>query len=198
MASSAVVIPVWVLSGDSTHLDFLCGQFTRQESVQYLFFCFVFVFVFVFVFSYTQGLWKFLGQGTNLHHSSHPSHCIDKARSLTCCTTRELQAPLCAAPCLAWCLVHRRWSLCVAGCFFGDREGLVKEIEATLCDPRPHLSFTSFRACKACWSHLLVPFLLRKQVSLMLSKTACRLCLLLCVKCRAALAHSGPQLMLDE
>ena len=36
-------------------------------------------------------MWKFPGQGLNLHHRSHPSHCLDKARSLTHCTTRELQ-----------------------------------------------------------------------------------------------------------
>jgi len=35
-------------------------------------------------------MWKFPGQGSNLHHSSNLSHCSGSARSLTCCTTREL------------------------------------------------------------------------------------------------------------
>ena len=29
------------------------------------------------------GMQKFLGQGSNPHHSGHPSHCSDNARSLT-------------------------------------------------------------------------------------------------------------------
>ena len=33
---------------------------------------------------------KFLGQGSNTHQSSDPSHSSDNARSLTCCATREL------------------------------------------------------------------------------------------------------------
>ena len=37
-----------------------------------------------FFFCHTHGLWKFLGQGLNPHHSSD-------TRSLTWCTTRELQ-----------------------------------------------------------------------------------------------------------
>ena len=34
---------------------------------------------------------KFLGQGSNLCHRSNPSHSSDNTRSLTYCTTRELQ-----------------------------------------------------------------------------------------------------------
>ena len=33
---------------------------------------------------------KFPGQGSNLRHSSDPSHCSDNARSFTCSATREL------------------------------------------------------------------------------------------------------------
>ena len=40
---------------------------------------------------HTCGMWKFRGQGSNPCHSSDQSHCSDSARSLTCCTTRELQ-----------------------------------------------------------------------------------------------------------
>ena len=38
---------------------------------------------------------KFPGQGLNLCHSSDPSCSGDNARSLTCCTTRELLLILC-------------------------------------------------------------------------------------------------------
>ena len=33
-----------------------------------------------------HGTWTFPGQGSNPHHSSHPSRCSDNAGSLTCCT----------------------------------------------------------------------------------------------------------------
>ena len=36
-------------------------------------------------------MWKFLDQGSNPHHRSNLSHCSDGARSLTHCTTEELQ-----------------------------------------------------------------------------------------------------------
>lgn len=39
------------------------------------------------------GMWKFLGQSSNPHHSNYPSHCSDNARSLTCCATRERPHP---------------------------------------------------------------------------------------------------------
>ena len=35
------------------------------------------------------GTWKYLGQGSNLYHSSDLNHCSDNARSLTYCTTRK-------------------------------------------------------------------------------------------------------------
>ena len=34
-------------------------------------------------FGHSRGIWKFLGQGSNLSHSSDPSHTSDNARSLT-------------------------------------------------------------------------------------------------------------------
>ena len=43
-----------------------------------------------FFFCHTT-MWKFLGQGSNTHHSSNPSCCSDSARSLGCCATGELQ-----------------------------------------------------------------------------------------------------------
>ena len=37
-----------------------------------------------FLFSGARGIWKFPGPGSNLSHSSGPSHSSDKAGSLTC------------------------------------------------------------------------------------------------------------------
>ena len=45
----------------------------------------------LFYFGYTHSMWKFLGQGSNPHHSSNPSHCLGNARSLTHCATGELE-----------------------------------------------------------------------------------------------------------
>ena len=36
-----------------------------------------------------HSMWKFLGQGLNLRHSSNPSRCRENARSLTCYATKE-------------------------------------------------------------------------------------------------------------
>ena len=46
--------------------------------------------IFFFFFWLHLRMWKFLGQGSNLRHSSAPSHCSDNAASLTCCISREL------------------------------------------------------------------------------------------------------------
>ena len=46
---------------------------------------------FFFLFSgHAHGIWKFPGQGSNLHHSSDWGHCSDNAGSLNCCATGEL------------------------------------------------------------------------------------------------------------
>ena len=44
----------------------------------------------VFSFGHTYSMWNFLGQGSNLCHSSDPRHCSDSTGSLTHCATREL------------------------------------------------------------------------------------------------------------
>ena len=44
-----------------------------------------------FFFGQDLGMWKFMGQGLNPCQSSC---CSDNARSLTCCTTRELRTSL--------------------------------------------------------------------------------------------------------
>ena len=41
-----------------------------------------FYFIYLFIFGYTRGMWKFLGQGWNLCHSSNSSCHSDKARAL--------------------------------------------------------------------------------------------------------------------
>ena len=52
---------------------------------------FLLLFLFLFFFlGHIHGMWKFLGQGLNLCHSSDLNPCSDNA-GLTCCTTRELQ-----------------------------------------------------------------------------------------------------------
>ena len=45
---------------------------------------------FILFFGHAHSMWKFPDQGLDLCHSSDLSCCSDNARSLTCCTTREL------------------------------------------------------------------------------------------------------------
>ena len=52
---------------------------------------FFFFFLFSFFLAMPTACGSSLSQGWNLCHISNTSHCGDKARSLTCCTTRELQ-----------------------------------------------------------------------------------------------------------
>ena len=55
------------------------------------FFCFFVFFVLVWAyFGQAYCMQKFLDQGSNLHHSSNPSHCSDNAQSLACYATRGL------------------------------------------------------------------------------------------------------------
>lgn len=46
----------------------------------------------VFFFWPCHHMQKFLGQGSNPHHSSSPGHCSNNTRSFSCCATRELPA----------------------------------------------------------------------------------------------------------
>ena len=51
------------------------------------------LYAFVFVsccFGHAHIIWKFLGQGVNLHHSSNPNHFSDNTEFLTHCSTGEL------------------------------------------------------------------------------------------------------------
>lgn len=43
----------------------------------------------ILFFPHTLGMWRFLGQGLELCHSSTPSYCSDNTRYLSCCATRE-------------------------------------------------------------------------------------------------------------
>ena len=45
---------------------------------------------FFFLFDCAHIRWEFLGQRSKPCHSSHPSHCSDNTRSLTCYVPREL------------------------------------------------------------------------------------------------------------
>ena len=46
--------------------------------------------LFFFFFGCAHGMWKFLRQGWNLHHSCNQSQSCDNTRSLTHCAAREL------------------------------------------------------------------------------------------------------------
>lgn len=61
----------------------------RQSYVYGLYWGTDFIFLFLF-FGYTCGMWKFLGQGSNPHHSSRLGCYSDTARSSTHCATRKL------------------------------------------------------------------------------------------------------------
>ena len=53
--------------------------------------CVGFLLCFILFFGCSHGTWKFLGQGSNPHHSSDLSCYSDNPESLTRCATRELQ-----------------------------------------------------------------------------------------------------------
>ena len=61
----------------------------------FVFFFFLFLLLFFFFFlTMSMACEISPGQGSNLHHSSDPSHCTDNAQSLTCWATRKLQNTL--------------------------------------------------------------------------------------------------------
>ena len=81
--------------------------FSRNKSLKCsLLMKYLFLF-FLFGHAYVQ---KFLGQGSNWHHSNNLSHSSDSAGSLTCCTTTELQYlflfPFYIHKCLGMILIH--------------------------------------------------------------------------------------------
>ena len=51
----------------------------------------IILFGFVLLCGRAQGMWKFPGHGWNPCHSCNQNHSSDNSRSLTHCTTRELQ-----------------------------------------------------------------------------------------------------------
>ena len=75
----------------------------------------VLLFFFFQIIFLDLGMWYFLGQGLNLHHSSDQSCCCDTASFLTCCATMNSQSVtfLCYPSCFhhfwwypdCWCLV---------------------------------------------------------------------------------------------
>lgn len=71
-----------------------CGFSDRGTDIFTLFDLIFKIFSFFSFYSHTYSMWKFQGQGFNLYHSSNLSSCCD-ARSLTCCSTRELLPYLC-------------------------------------------------------------------------------------------------------
>ena len=59
-------------------------------TLKYLDYTFILFYFILILFGCTHDMWKFLGQGSNPCHSNDPSHCSDKAKSLTQCATREV------------------------------------------------------------------------------------------------------------
>ena len=66
-----------------------CGTCTYRCFKFKSLFDFSFSFSF-FLFECASSMRKFPGQKSKPCYSSHPSHCRDNTRSLTCCSTREL------------------------------------------------------------------------------------------------------------
>ena len=68
----------------------LVGSPTKRKKEKNVFFFNMIFYLFIYFFGCTGGMWKFLGQGSNLHHSSKLSCCGDNAVSLMGYATREL------------------------------------------------------------------------------------------------------------
>ena len=52
-----------------------------------------FNFIYLLFRLHARSMWKFSSQGSNPCHSSSPRHCSNNTKSLTYCSTRELQIP---------------------------------------------------------------------------------------------------------
>ena len=90
--------PQWEL----LNIIFICQNTSKNEvksptqcKTHFPFFLFVF---FLFVFWCTHSMWKFLGQGSDSHHSTKLSCCSDNARSLTLSATAETPKTLLLKP----------------------------------------------------------------------------------------------------
>ena len=84
-----------IYSSNRLTYSWLCNFSLRKCILLYktlfIFFVLVLFSLFCFVSGCVHSMWNFLGEGSNSHHSSSPSHHSDNARSLTCCSTREPQ-----------------------------------------------------------------------------------------------------------
>ena len=73
----------WKTSGDENGQQLLREEKgLRNQNIIY--------FGYILVLAHSHGMWKLPDRGSNLHHSSDPSHCSDNTRSLTWPGTREL------------------------------------------------------------------------------------------------------------
>ena len=77
-----VLICIFLMISDVEHLCVCLSAFPEN--------CLFRSSVHSYFFNHAHSMWKFLGQGSNLCHSSNPSCCSGNAESLTCCATREL------------------------------------------------------------------------------------------------------------
>ena len=87
--------PINIFFSNFSSLTMICiavwGPFfglVSSFSFWYLLFIYLLKVLFLF-FGHGCDIWKFLGQGSNLCHSSDPGCCSDNAESLTCCIIRE-------------------------------------------------------------------------------------------------------------
>lgn len=85
--SITTMFPLSVISRGPFWNDLTLERF--DLSVLWGFFLFYFFFFFFFFFCLARGMWKFLGQASNLGHGYNQSHGSDNGGSLTYSATRE-------------------------------------------------------------------------------------------------------------
>ena len=68
------------------HISFWIGVFIYIHMIMYIYY----EYVHIYIFGHTYFMWKFQGQGWNMHHSCILSHSNDNVGSLTHCATKEL------------------------------------------------------------------------------------------------------------
>ena len=77
-----VIQPSWPISPFFRRMlgIYLCLTVLKDKLVRL---CKILLFYSFFFFGCAHGMWKFLGQGSNLYNNSDPSSCSDKGGSLT-------------------------------------------------------------------------------------------------------------------
>ena len=112
-------------------------------------------------FGHANGTWNFLGQGSNLHHSSELSHSSDNARSLTHWAPRECQNETFEGlrgewefffswPCSTWsCQIHASVATCATAAAMPDPQPTVSQHSKKAADPvLPQREFQEYFSCR--------------------------------------------------